>query len=149
MRTKLLVVIIMAVFFKSNAQYQPVYYVEYYNSDRNQLKCGLELFSRAESYRVFYGVGYGLVNSNKQVKGLLDYHVSYNSNNGFLVKISGSDRNVAPIIGVSFLNALDLGVGYSFPIKKDELPLIRGFTVGLTIRFTNNNDAYERLKIGF
>lgn len=146
---KLLVGILFAIYFKSNAQYQPVYYVEYYNSDRNQLKGGLELFNRAEKYRLFYGIGYGVVNSNKQIKGLLDYHISYNSNNGFLVKIGGSDRNVAPIIGVSFLNALDLGVGYSFPIKKDELPVIQGFTVGLTVRLTNNNYAYERLKIGF
>ena len=169
MKTKLVVLIILfTIYFKSSAQYSKgfydfkqhpsvfyglhdpsVFYVEYVNSDRNQLKAGLEVFTRTRNYRLFYGVGYGLVNSNKQIKGLLDYHVSYNSNNGFLVKISGSDRNVAPIIGVSLLNALDLGVGYSFPIKKDEIPEIQGFTVGLTVRFSKNNDVYEDFNIGF
>lgn len=149
MKTKLLVGVLFAIYFKSSAQYQPVYYVEYFNSDRNQLKGGVELFSKFENYRFFYGVGYGLVNSNEQIKGLLDYHASYNSNNGFLVKVSGSDRNITSTVGLTLLNALDFGVGYSFPIKKDELPIIQGFTVGLTVRFSKNNDVYEKFYIGF
>ncbi|GEM56693.1 hypothetical protein B0A58_15760 [Flavobacterium branchiophilum NBRC 15030 = ATCC 35035] len=149
MKNKIVVVLVLFTLSKVKAQSPVAFYVSYYNSDRSQLKMGAEWFSTAARYRVFYGMGYGMVATQKQYKGLLDYHVSCNTNKGFLFKVSGSDVNLAPTVGISLLNAMDLDVGYSFAINKKEVPVIQGFTVGFTVRLSKNKNAFEKWHIGF
>ncbi|EOG6894804.1 hypothetical protein ACLH3T_000132 [Flavobacterium psychrophilum] len=139
-------------FFLNLSSLKLIYYVEYFNTNRSQLKGGFEFYlnpNARNDNRFFFGLGYGLVNSFGYIKGLPDYHISYNKNNGYFFKFGGSDRNLYVLTGISFLNAIDLGVGYSVSMGENRLPEIRGFTVGFTIRMSANDAVYEKLKIGF
>ncbi|WP_166750897.1 hypothetical protein [Flavobacterium psychrophilum] len=95
-----------------------IYYVEYFNTNRSQLKGGFEFYlnpNARNDNRFFFGLGYGLVNSFGYIKGLPDYHISYNKNNGYFFKFGGSDRNLYVLTGISFLNAIDVLT----PIKQE------------------------------
>ncbi|WP_262151944.1 hypothetical protein [Chryseobacterium foetidum] len=134
-----------------NAQkWQPIYYADYSYANRNQIKAGLEWFvSNPENdNRVFLGSGFNVVYHNNEIRFLPDLHISHNSESGFFIKTGSSLDHAYVLGGISMLNALDLGVGYSVPYQLGRLP-IKGFTVGLTVRLTNNNQVYNNFNIGF
>lgn len=131
--------------------WKPIFYIDYFYVDRHQLKGGLEFCLNEESRdKLFVGLGYGLVNYNRKIYALPDYHISYNfERNPLFLKLGGSHKHLYSMIGISLLNLIDLGIGYSFPFNKYETPNIQGFTAGITLRLTHNDKAYPRLKIGF
>ena len=145
----LCIVLLFCNFF--NAQkWQPIYYADYTYANRNQLKAGLEWFlSNPENdNKVFLGTGFNAVYHDSKIRVLPELHITYNPKSGYFLKTGSSLSHAYVLGGVSFLNAIDLGVGYSVPYQENKLP-IKGFTVGVTVRMTNNNQAYSNFKIGF
>lgn len=131
-------------------QYQPVVYAEYMYVDRHNLKAGLEYcFFQSDENKLFLGMGYGIINYNRKAYGLLDYHLSYNTHKGLVVKAGGSDKHVYATLGLGFLNFVDLTMGYSLPFTHTEKPVVQGVTIGLLFRFSKNDDVYGKFRIGF
>jgi hypothetical protein len=130
--------------------WQPIFYINYSITVKSQFTGGLEFCLDCEDRnKLFLGLGYGLSSYDNNYFGLPDVHLSYNTTNFGFIKIGGSNRNIYAIAGLTFLNLMDLGFGYSYPITNDKTPELKGFTFGLTFRITNNQKAYGKLKIGF
>jgi hypothetical protein len=73
--------------------------------------------------------------------------VSYNQDKGLMAKISVFNTNAALLGGITIFNVLDLGLGYTYPIQKNEPIQLKGFIIGLTARLTRNNAIYGKLKL--
>lgn len=148
-KTALLILILCSRFFFAQ-KWQPIYYVDYSYAHRHQMKIGLEwlLTSSENDDTIFLGTGLGAVYHDDKIQILPDLHMSYNTHSGYFLKAGSSFSNAYWLGGISFLNILDLGIGYSVPYQKEKMP-VKGFTVGLTLRLTGNDHVYEKLKIGF
>lgn len=130
--------------------WQPIFYINYSITIKSQFTGGLEFcLDCADKNKLFLGLGYGLSSYDHNYFGLPDAYLSYNTSKLAFLKIGGSNRNLYSIVGVSLLNFVDIGVGYSYPILKNKTPELKGFTFGLTFRLTTNQKAYIPLKIGF
>ncbi len=135
--------------FSTTKAWQPIFYINYAITVKSQFTGGLEFCLDCESKsKLFLGLGYGISSYGKRYFGLPDVYLSYNTEYLLFVKMGGSNRNVYSLLGVSLLNFVDLGFGYSYPILKDTAPELKSFIFGLTFRLTNNQDAYTPLKIG-
>ncbi|WP_242499174.1 hypothetical protein [Flavobacterium sp. 140616W15] len=93
------------------------------------------------------GLGYGITSYDGKHYGLPDLHLSYNLKEFLFIKTGGSDKNAYALTGLTLLNMIDLGFGYSASFNREKNPVIKGFTFGITFRFTKNNDAYGKLKV--
>lgn len=130
--------------------WKPIFYVNYAITVKNQFTGGLEFCLDCENKtKLFMGLGYGISSFDGKYFGIPDAYFSLNAKSGLFIKAGGSNRNLYSLAGLSFLNFIDLGFGYSHPLTQDEKPELKGFTFGLTFRITNNNKAYIPLRIGF
>jgi hypothetical protein len=131
-------------------EWQPVFYINYSITVKSQFTGGLEFCLDCEDRnKLFLGLGYGISNYDNNYFGLPDMYLSYNTANWGFIKIGGSNRNVYSMAGLTFLNLMDLGFGYSYPLIQNQTPELKGFTFGLTFRISNNKKVYTQLKIGF
>ena len=130
--------------------WQPIFYINYSITVKSQFTGGLEFCLDCEDRnKLFFGLGYGISSYDHSYFGLPDAYLSYNTAKFGFVKVGGSNRNIYTMAGLTFLNVMDLGFGYSYPVINDKSHEIKGFTFGTTIRISNNKKAYENLKIGF
>lgn len=130
--------------------WQPIFYINYSITIKSQFTGGLEFcLSCEDKSKLFLGLGYGISNYDNNYFGIPDTYLSLNTVNWGFVKIGGSNRNLYSVAGLSLLNFIDLGFGYSYPLTQDKTPELKGFTFGLTFRITNNKKAYVPLRIGF
>lgn len=132
--------------------WQPIFYINYFITVKSQFAAGLEfcLDCKDSTYNgiLLLGFGYGLSSYDNNYFGLPDIHLSLNFPDGLsFIKIGGSNRNLYAMAGLSLLNAIDLGFGYSYPLIQDKIPELKGFTFGLTLRLTNHPDVYPQIKI--
>jgi hypothetical protein len=131
-------------------EWQPIFYINYSITVKNQFAGGLEFCLDCENKnKLFLGLGYGISSYDDKYFGLPDVHLSLNTGSLLFIKAGGSNRNLYSLAGVSLLNVIDLGFGYSYPLTQDKTPELKGFTFGLTFRITNNKNAYIPLRIGF
>lgn len=133
-------------FFSQEKKFQPIYYIDYQYAGKNQLKVGNEfLLSNKDDNILFLGVGYGMLYSEGKIHGISDFHLSYQHQSMFFVRIGGSEKHLYSTAGFSLFNGLDFGFGYSYNYKKKDINL-QGLTFGLTLRISNKNNVYPNLK---
>lgn len=127
----------------------PILYLNYSIADKSLLTSGLEFCLDCTSKnKLFIGAGYGITNSsNGKYYGLPDIHLTYNTEYFLFLKAGSSNRNTYAMGGITLLNIIDLGFGYSFPYNKEKIPSYQGFTTSITFRITKNKNAYNKLKI--
>lgn len=139
-----------SVFSKWN--WQPIFYANYSITVKSQFTAGMEFCLSCEKdskANLFLGLGYGITSYDDKYTGLPDAYLSLNTDNLYFVKIGGSNRNLYSLVGLSLLNMVDVGCGYSYPLTQDETPELKGFTFGITFRITNNQKAYVPIRVGF
>lgn len=126
----------------------PIFYIDYKIANKSLLTGGIEFCLDCQNKnKLFLGAGFGITNSyNGNYYGFPDLHVSYNTESLFF-KTGSSHKNAYVLGGFTFLNAIDLGLGYSFPYTKENIPIYKGFTTSLTLRFSNNKKAFGQFKI--
>ncbi|WP_428230237.1 hypothetical protein [Flavobacterium sp.] len=125
----------------------PILYLDYKIATKSQFIGGLEFCLACENKnKLFLGLGFGVTSYNGTYYGLPDLHLSYNREVLF-VKSGLSDKHAYALAGVTILNMIDLGFGYSQPYNKDKIPVIKGFTFGATFRFSRNQNAYTKIRI--
>ncbi|KUJ63392.1 hypothetical protein AR687_04395 [Flavobacteriaceae bacterium CRH] len=125
----------------------PILYLDYKIATKSQFIGGFEFCLDCETKnKLFLGLGFGVTSYNHTYYGLPDLHLSYNTPNFLFIKSGVSDKHAYALAGITVLNVLDLGFGYSQPFKKDEIPVIKGFTFGATFRLSSNQKAYTQLK---
>ncbi|MFH6992301.1 hypothetical protein [Flavobacterium sp. FlaQc-48] len=125
---------------------RPIIYIDYKIATKSQFIGGMEFCLDCEDKnKLFLGLGFGLTSYNHTYYGLPDLHLSYNREVLF-VKSGLSDKHAYALAGVTFLNVIDLGFGYSQPFNNDKIPVIKGFTFGTTFRFSNNRKAYTQIR---
>lgn len=127
-----------------------ILYLNYSIADKSLFTGGLEFCLDCEEYKnkLFLGLGYGITNRyNGQYYGLPDIHLSYNTEYLLFIKAGSSNKNAYALGGLTLLNMIDLGLGYSFPYNKEKIPTYEGFTASLTFRITKNKKAYTRVFI--
>jgi len=134
-------------FNKEYVDLSPAFYVSYSIALKSQYTAGLEFCLDCQNNnKLLLGLGYGIMRYHEKTYGLPDFHLSYNLSEKWLfAKIGGSHRNTYVIAGLSLLNIMDLGIGYSVPFNQENVPVIKGFTFGAIIRFTHN----ENLRLNF
>ncbi len=127
----------------------PIFYLNYSIADKSILTTGLEFCLECrDKNKLFFGAGYGITNSyNGKYYGLPDIHLSYNTENFLFVKAGSSSKNAYVVSGLTLLNSIDLGFGYSFPYNKEKIPTYQGFTTSITFRISKNKNVYTDLKI--
>ena len=126
----------------------PIIYLGYSIATKSQFTGGLEFcLDCKDKNKLFLGLGYGITSYDGKYYGLPDLHLSYNIEEFLFIKTGGSDKNAYALAGLTFLNMIDLGFGYSASFNKEKTPVIKGFTFGITFRITNNKDVYGKLKI--
>lgn len=136
-------------YYKSKFEFPkwPILYVDYKIATKSQFIGGLEFCLDCErKNKLFLGLGFGVTSYNGTYYGLPDLHLSYNTEIIF-IKSGISDKHAYALAGVTLLNILDLGFGYSQPFNNDKIPVIKGFTFGATFRFTTNQNAYTQIRI--
>jgi len=125
----------------------PIIYLDYKIATKSQFIGGLEFCLDCKSKnKLFLGLGFGVTSYSHTYYGLPDLHLSYNREVLF-VKSGVSDKHAYALAGVTLLNILDLGFGYSQPFNNDKIPAIKGFTFGATFRFSSNQKVYTQIKI--
>ncbi|PIF30146.1 hypothetical protein CLU81_0551 [Flavobacterium sp. 9] len=112
-------------------------YVDYKNVTKNQFIGGFEFCLDKDNYnKLLLGVGFGITSYSDTCYGLPDLHLSYLSNDDLLFfKAGTSDRHAYALVGRGS-GVMDLGLGYSYPYNKNDFPVIKGFTLGITMRLT-------------
>lgn len=126
----------------------PILYVDYKIATKSQFIGGLELCLDCENKnKLFLGLGFGVTSYNNTYYGLPDLHLSYNTSKFLFVKGGISDKHAYGLAGMTVLNILDLGFGYSQPFNSDKIPVIKGFTFGATFRFSSNQKVYTQIRI--
>ncbi|MCV9927273.1 hypothetical protein OIU83_06395 [Flavobacterium sp. LS1R49] len=126
----------------------PILYLGYSIATKSQLTGGLEFcLDCKQENKLFLGLGYGITSYDGKYYGLPDVHLSYNIQKSIFLKAGGSNKNAYALAGLTFLNILDLGFGYTTPFNKEKKPVIQGFTLGITFRFTNNKNVYGHLRM--
>lgn len=130
--------------------WQPLFYANYTITVKSQFTAGLEFCLACDAPdKLFLGLGYGISSYDGNYFGLPNAYLSMNTAQFFFIKVGGSNRNLYSLAGFTFLNFMDLGFGYSYPIVQEKSPELKGFTFGLTVRLTKNSKVYTPLKIGF
>lgn len=133
---------------KSKILQWPIIYLGYSIATKSQVTGGLELcLDCKEGNKFFIGLGYGVTSYDGEYYSLPDIHLSYNIQNSFFIKTGGSDKNAYALTGLSFLNMMDLGLGYSIPFNREKSPVIKGLTLGVTFRYSHNKNVYGKLKM--
>ncbi|AWK07380.1 hypothetical protein HYN56_07940 [Flavobacterium crocinum] len=127
----------------------PITYINYSIADKSLLTAGYEFCLDCQTpKKLFLGLGYGVTNSyNRQYYGLPDLHLSYNVSILF-AKIGTTHKNSYLLGGLTLMNFIDLGFGYSLSYDKNKAPAFEGFTMSLNLRFTRNKKAYSQF-IGY
>ncbi|EJG00847.1 hypothetical protein [Flavobacterium sp. F52] len=127
----------------------PITYINYSITDKSLLTAGYEFCLDCKTNnKLFLGIGYGVTNSyNGQYYGLPDLHLSQNISILF-AKIGTTHKNGYIMGGLSLMNFIDLGFGYSLPYNSDKAPAFEGFTMSINLRFTRNRKAYSQF-IGY
>lgn len=130
---------------------EPIVYLEYLNSRRNQFSGGVEIcLSCKQLDKLFLGIGYSIENYGNKLYNSPNFHISYNSNGNWFLKLEGSNKYISPQIGLSFLNFMDFGIGYSIPtISANNYPVLNGFTAGILIRLSRKKKTYGTFSIGW
>ena len=134
-------------FIKESVDLSPAFFISYSIAVKSQYTAGLEFCLDCQNdNKLLIGLGYGIMRYDDKTYGLPDFHLSYNlSEKWIFTKIGASHKNAYAIAGLTVVNLMDLGIGYSVPFNEESIPVIKGFTFGLTIRFTNN----ENLRLNF
>ncbi|WP_281235450.1 hypothetical protein [Flavobacterium gelatinilyticum] len=127
----------------------PIFYLDYKIATKSQFIGGLEFCLDCKNdNKLFLGLGFGITTYNGTTYGLPDLHLSYNTKNAIFFKGGTSDKHAYALAGITLLNLLDLGFGYSQQFNKDEFPIIKGFTFGATFRFASHSkNAYRDIKL--
>jgi len=127
----------------------PIFYVDYKIADKSLLTGGIEFcLACKKENKLLLGTGFGITNSyNGNYYGFPDIHLFY-SKELLFIKTGSSHKNAYVLGGLTFLNVIDLGVGYSFPYTNEKMPVYKGFTTGITLRFANNSkNTYQKFKM--
>lgn len=125
----------------------PIIYLDYKIATQSQFTGGLEFCLDCENKnKLFLGLGFGITNYYGNSYGLPDLHLSYNREILF-VKSGISDKHAYALAGITLLNIIDFGFGYSQPFNNDKSPVIKGFTFGTTLRFSSNQKTYTQIRI--
>ncbi|WDF64010.1 hypothetical protein [Flavobacterium sp. KACC 22763] len=126
----------------------PILYLNYSIANKSLLTAGMEFCLDCYSdNKLFIGAGYGITNSySDKYYGLPDLHLAYNSKTGWFCKAGASNKHAYTLVGLSWLNAIDFGLGYSQPFSYEKAPVIKGLLFGLNIRLTKNKDAILPMK---
>lgn len=125
----------------------PILYLDYKIATKSQFIAGLEFCLDCENKnKLFLGFGFGLTSYKNTYYGLPDLHLSYNTEKLLFVKGGVSNKHAYALTGITLLNLLDLGVGYSQPFNTDKIPVIKGFTFGATFRFSSNQKIYTKMR---
>ncbi|MBS7252795.1 hypothetical protein [Flavobacterium branchiicola] len=134
--------------FKIPESKLPIFYIDYKIANKSLLTGGLEFCLDCQNKnKLFIGAGFGITNSyNGNYYGLPDLHLSYNRELLFF-KTGSSHKNAYVLGGFTFLNAIDLGLGYSFPYTNENIPVYKSFTTSLTFRISKNKKAFGQLKM--
>ena len=135
-------------FSKESVDLSPAFYISYSIALKSQYTAGLEFCLDCQNdNKLLLGLGYGIMRYDDKTYGLPDFHLSYNLSEKWLfAKVGGSHRNAYAIAGLSLLSIMDLGIGYSVPFNQENIPAIKGFTFGATIRFTDNKNLRLNFK---
>lgn len=135
-------------FSKESVDMSPAFYISYSIALKSQYTAGLEFCLDCQNdNKLLLGLGYGIMRYDDKTYGLPDFHLSYNLSEKWLfAKVGGSHRNAYAIAGLSLLSIMDLGIGYSVPFNQENIPVIKGFTFGATIRFTDNKNLRLNFK---
>ncbi|MDR0228911.1 MAG: hypothetical protein LBI72_07595 [Flavobacteriaceae bacterium] len=131
------------------SDYEPIFNVGYSYGTHSMLQLGMEydIINRDEKW-LFIGGGVIATPYYKEWHWLPYVDVTRSNGIGFY-GIKASTKHIQPQVGVSLLNFMDVGLGYAIPFSNDIIPEIKGFNVGLKIRFSRNDKVYPNLKIGF
>lgn len=135
--------------FKIPESKLPIFYFDYKIANKSLLTGGIEFcLSCKMENKLLLGTGFGITNSyNGNYYGLPDIHLFY-SKELLFIKTGSSHKNAYAIGGVTFLNVLDLGIGYSFPYTNEKIPVYKGFTTGITLRLAGESkNAYQKFNI--
>ncbi|WP_141248438.1 hypothetical protein [Flavobacterium sp. ACN6] len=123
----------------------PAFYISYSIAAKSQFTGGLEFCLACQNdNKLLVGLGYGITRYDSKTYGLPDFHL-YLSREWLFAKIGGSHKNAYALAGITLINLMDLGIGYSVPFNQENIPEIKGFIFGATIRFSNN----ENLRLNF
>lgn len=128
----------------------PITYLNYSIAEKSLLTLGSEfcLDCRNDNQKIFLGLGYGITNSyNGNYYGLPDLHLSYNISILF-AKAGTTHKNAYLLGGLTLMNFIDLGFGYSQPYNKNKAPGFEGFMMSLNLRLTRNKKVYHQF-IGY
>jgi len=117
----------------------PILYLDYKIAKKSFLSGGIEFcLNPKNENNLFLGAGYGITNSyNGNYYGLPDIHLSYNTNRIWFYKGGVSTKHAYVVFGPTFLNLIDLGLGYSQPFSENKTPEIKGFIFNTTLRLTS------------
>lgn len=135
-------------FYKESIDLSPAFYISYSIAVKSQFTGGLEFCLDCQNdNKLLIGLGYGITRYNEKTYGLPDLHLSYNlTENWVFAKIGSSHKNAYALAGLTLINIMDLGIGYSVPFNQENIPVIKGFTFGTTIRFTDNKNLRLNFK---
>jgi hypothetical protein len=126
----------------------PILFVDYKIAAKSQFIAGLEFCLDCENEnKLFIGFGFGVTSYNNNYYGLPDLHLSYNAEKFLFAKGGVSDKHAYALAGITVLNILDLGFGYSQPFNNNIIPVIKGFTFGATFRFSSDQKIYTQIGI--
>jgi hypothetical protein len=127
----------------------PIIYLNYSIVEKSLLTLGTEFcLDCRNDKKIFLGLGYGVTNSyNGNYYGLPDLHLSYN-NFILFAKAGTTHKNTYILGGLTLMNLIDLGFGYSQPYNKNMTPGFEGFMMSLNLRITENKKAYYQF-IGY
>lgn len=135
-------------FYKESIDLSPAFYISYSIAVKSQFTGGLEFCLDCQNdNKLLIGLGYGITRYNEKTYGFPDLHLSYNlTENWVFAKIGSSHKNAYALAGLTLINIMDLGIGYSVPFNQENIPVIKGFTFGTTIRFTDNKNLRLNFK---
>ncbi|MCR4031652.1 MULTISPECIES: hypothetical protein [Flavobacterium] len=135
--------------FKIPESKLPIFYLDYKIANKSLLTGGIEFcLSCEKENKLLIGAGFGITNSyNGNYYGLPDIHLYY-SKELLFIKTGSSHKNAYVLGGLTFLNVIDLGIGYSFPYTNENTAVFKGFTTGITLRFNGESkNAYQKFNI--
>ncbi|MDR2224241.1 MAG: pneumococcal-type histidine triad protein [Flavobacteriaceae bacterium] len=128
--------------------YDPIFNVEYNYNGHTQLKAGLE---HLLSENNFHYLGIGALWTQYQDKGYVIPYAHYQyipKDKLYFAKLTASTKHLQPTVGLSLLNIFDIGVGYAIPFdQNNSTPVIKGVTLSINLRITNNQKAYQSFKV--
>ncbi|UVD78940.1 hypothetical protein NWE55_12520 [Myroides albus] len=126
--------------------YKPIVNMGYQFNSHSQVYAGLEysFISGTRLRERWNFVGAGVMATPYRDKWYWLPYADFTRSNGLaFISTRLSTHHIQPQIGVTMLNLLDIGVGYSFAFKQSvSNPVIKGFTLSFKLRITKDKSNY-------